>query len=77
MEFAKYIDVLLNGSQEEKARISFNLIDLDRKGWFTYEDFSSILKSILELSFEITGMFASKRQKREINLFSRRNERED
>ena len=38
----KYLDVLLNGNEKEKNEWTFKLIDLEKKGYITYENFSSL-----------------------------------
>jgi len=39
-EFVCYFDKITYGTEEEKAEISFRLIDQKRNGHITYEDFS-------------------------------------
>ena len=42
-EYVRYFNILLKGSQNEKIKFCFNLIDIDSKGYFTIEDLSSLL----------------------------------
>jgi len=48
IDFISYFDIVMNGSQLKKAQLSFNLIDSNKKGYFTKEDFCTIVKTIIE-----------------------------
>ena len=41
------MDVMLNGSEEEKGRLSFFIMDIDRLGTLAFEDFLDVLKKIV------------------------------
>ena len=59
-DFLIYMDVLMNGNQEEKTELSFCLIDTQQKGSFDLEDFTSLMKSIINVWSSITGNYFSK-----------------
>lgn len=54
-EFLNYMDVLVNGTAEEKAEQSFYLITLGAKDAIDFEDFSSWLNSMWEMYNNVTG----------------------
>lgn len=60
-EFMKYLDVLLNGSAQEKNEWTFKLIDLDKKGFFTVADFSALFESLVHVWVSMTGNQISKK----------------
>ena len=51
----KYLDVLLNGNEKEKNEWTFKLIDLEKKGYITYENFSSLFESLVHVWVSMTG----------------------
>lgn len=59
-EFALYMDILVNGTQNEKSELSFRLIDQGVKGFFNYNDFCLLIDSILAVWNSLTGMSMSK-----------------
>ena len=46
-ELVTYLDVLQHGSQEEKIRLCFNMIDTKKKGLLSLDDFKSLLTSAM------------------------------
>lgn len=54
--FIKYIDVIMNGSQVEKLQLAFNMIDYNKKGYFTKSDLTQMIKEIIYSHFSITGI---------------------
>jgi len=54
-EFMKYLDVLLNGSTQEKNEWTFKLIDLDKKTFFNFDDFRSFFESLVHVWVCMTG----------------------
>ena len=48
-EYLCYIDVMLNGSDEEKRKQSFGLLDKRGEGNITYDDFKSIVQSFAQM----------------------------
>lgn len=59
-EFLKYMDILLNGGQDEKTELTFYMIDVERKGWFSFDEFSELIFSILVAWNQITANQISK-----------------
>ena len=55
-----YLDILINGEQEEKVELTFRMIDPERKGWFSYDELSQLIISILSAWNDITGTQLSK-----------------
>ncbi|CAD8134016.1 unnamed protein product [Paramecium pentaurelia] len=47
-EFVAYFDKITYGTQEEKAEISFRIIDQARKGYITYQDFSCTMQQLIK-----------------------------
>jgi len=54
-DYAAYIDTLMYGSDEEKASISFRMLDVKRKGVFNYEEFSGRMYEIWKAWNNMTG----------------------
>jgi len=46
---------LIYGNQEEKYELTFRLIDIERKSFFTYEEFYEMIMSMLHTWNNITG----------------------
>lgn len=59
------MDVMVNGSQKEKYLLSFKLVDTENKGYFTFNEFSLMISSMLSVWSALTGGQISK-----INIFS-------
>ncbi|XP_076465945.1 dual oxidase 1-like [Babylonia areolata] len=49
-DFVGLFGVFLKGNAEEKARLMFNIYDVRRRGALTREDFTKMIRSLLELS---------------------------
>ena len=49
------MDILLNGGHEEKTELTFFMVDVDRKGWFSFDEFSELIFSILLAWNDITS----------------------
>ncbi|CAD8133808.1 unnamed protein product [Paramecium octaurelia] len=47
-EFVAYFDKITYGTQEEKAEISFRLIDQRRNGYITYKDFNFTMQQLIK-----------------------------
>lgn len=47
----------MNGSQEDKLKLAFKMIDCDSKGYFTKTDLSSMIRNIISSHFTITGTY--------------------
>ncbi|CAK70944.1 unnamed protein product (macronuclear) [Paramecium tetraurelia] len=47
-EFVAYFDKITYGTQEEKAEISFRIIDQRRNGYITYKDFSFCMQQLIK-----------------------------
>lgn len=45
-DFLKYTDILLNGDKQEKAMLSFRLIDDENKGKIIYSDIEKMIKGV-------------------------------
>jgi Ca2+-binding EF-hand superfamily protein len=54
-DFLKYFDVLIYGSDAEKAEITFKMIDIDGNGTFDRHEFSKLIYTILQCWNNITG----------------------
>ena len=54
-EFLYYLDILLNGSDDEKNEFTFKLIDIQKKGFFNIEDFKSLILSIVNIWLMFSG----------------------
>jgi len=48
-EYLNYIDVLLYGSEDEKLKQSFELLDEEAKGQVYYNDFRKIVSSFAQM----------------------------
>lgn len=46
---------MVNGSQEEKYKISYRLIDFENKGFFGIEEFSFMISSMVSVWCGLTG----------------------
>lgn len=49
------MDILVNGNQEEKYRLSFRLFDRENRNYFTIEDFSYMISSMVSIWCVLTG----------------------
>lgn len=47
--------MVLNGQEEEKATWTFRLIDCENKGYFVMQDFSTLIKLMVEAWIFWTG----------------------
>ncbi|CAD8049461.1 unnamed protein product [Paramecium sonneborni] len=54
-EFLAYFDKITYGSQDEKAEISYKLIDQNRKGFFTLRDFQQTMQALIDSWVVMTG----------------------
>ncbi|CAD8212359.1 unnamed protein product [Paramecium octaurelia] len=54
-EFLAYFDKITYGSQDEKAEISYKLIDQNRKGYFTLRDFQQTMQALIDSWVVMTG----------------------
>lgn len=53
-EFLKYLNTLINGCDNDKAALSFRIIDQDKKGIITYEDLENMIIGISNLWNSLT-----------------------
>lgn len=60
VDFAHYYDVLMNGSQKEKSKIAFQLIDNQNKGFFRINDLAEMIRSLFSSWAALTGYSVSK-----------------
>lgn len=51
----KYLDILLNGTADEKNEWTFRLIDVAKKEWFDLEDLNSLVVSIVNIWLMLSG----------------------
>lgn len=51
-DYVKFLDSLVNGGIEAKAKISFKLLDIGNKGFFLFEDVTHLLTKIMQSSAE-------------------------
>ena len=58
----KYLDILLNGNQNEKNEWTFKLIDVKKRGFFDLEDLRSLFDSIVNIWAFMTGVQISKKK---------------
>jgi len=68
-EYLCYFDILIYGTQEEKYELTFRLIDIERKSFFTYEEFYEMIMSMLHAWNNITGHHYNIQQNTKLNLF--------
>lgn len=54
-EFLDYLDILLNGSIDEKNELTFYLIDTQKKGYFNIDDLKSLVLSIVNIWLVFSG----------------------
>lgn len=54
---------MVNGSQEEKYKISYRLIDFENKGFFGIEEFSFMISSMVSVWCGLTGTQICKQKK--------------
>lgn len=54
-EFLDYLDILLNGSVDEKNELTYYLIDTQKKGYFNIEDLKSLVLSIVNIWLVFSG----------------------
>jgi len=59
-EFVQYLDVMVNGNPKEKYLLSFKLVDTNNKGYFTFEEFSLMISSMVSVWTALTGAQISK-----------------
>lgn len=59
-EYLRYFDILIYGSPEEKHNLTFRMIDVDAKGFFTYDEFKDMILSMLYTWNNLTGSHYSK-----------------
>lgn len=52
----KYLDILLNGNQNEKNEWTFKLIDTNKRGFFDQEDLKSLFDSMMNIWASMTGI---------------------
>lgn len=50
-----YLDILLNGSVDEKNELTYYLIDTQKKGYFNIEDLKSLVLSIVNIWLVFSG----------------------
>ena len=51
---------MVNGNQKEKYLLSFRLIDTENKGYFTFNEFSLMISSMVSVWSALTGAQLSK-----------------
>lgn len=49
------MNIVINGDESEKAQIAFDLIDIDRDGYFNKNDLSEMIKGIIGAWSGISG----------------------
>ena len=46
-EYVRFLSALTKGSFEDKARITFGLLEIDNHGFFVFEDVKSLLTTLM------------------------------
>ena len=54
-DFIRYMNILLNGSDRERAQQSFDIFDLNGKGYLQKEDFENMIHGVSTLWNSLTG----------------------
>ena len=57
-DYIMYLDVLLNGTLEERARLSFDILDEDNSGELSLDNIENMIVGVSELWFYLTGSHA-------------------
>jgi len=68
-EYLKYFDILIYGSQDEKYDLTFRMIDLSGKGWFTFDEFKDMIMSMLYTWNNLTGSHYNINQNQKLDYF--------
>lgn len=58
-----YMDILVNGNQREKFWLSYRLFDCENKGFFSKDEFSNMISSMVSIWTALTGTQFSKKFK--------------
>ncbi|CAD8064266.1 unnamed protein product [Paramecium sonneborni] len=61
-QYIKYLQLVMFGSEQQKAQLSFAFIDLSRKGYIEYKEFQSMLLDLTMFWNQITGSRVTPRQ---------------
>ena len=59
-EFIKYLDLLINGDQNEKNQWTFKLIDIKKRSFFDFGDFQALINLMVGTWLFMTGNQISK-----------------
>ena len=54
-DFIKYLDILINGDQNEKNEWTFKLIDCKKRGFFDLPDFRALIELMCSAWILMTG----------------------
>jgi Ca2+-binding EF-hand superfamily protein len=54
-DFVCYLNTLINGNQEQKARMSFSFLDTDKHGVLLYSDFEELVSNVAIFWGYLTG----------------------
>jgi len=68
-EYLKYFDILIYGSQDEKYDLTFRMIDISGKGYFTFDEFKDMIMSMLYTWNSLTGSHYNITQNQKLDIF--------